>query len=327
MASHTSEGSLDSDVDEHDASNAQEMLDAERTLIAKETNNDKETDNDEATNEATAVGGINGTSGADVIGDAKAMDDAEGTDAAEMESTDGMDAASISDIGKALEGLDETDDAKKPTNNNEVFKDISLNKVRKMIKKTKMAEKDRRDRANETHDAAAEKGSKKTSGIKDPRCPVEILKAKKKGHASNINSPVGKDKANGLTSSEAKARKGKKRPKPKHRVEKTTNNIIERQPVARYKLGFLVPPYALDVVKDAVFKAGAGEYPHFQEACFQSEGTLQYRPIEGERPGSLAHLYEFEEVKVETICCGRYNAAQAVAALKRSDLIASSVEY
>jgi len=48
-----------------------------------------------------------------------------------------------------------------------------------------------------------------------------------------------------------------------------------------YKLVFFVPEEAVEEVKSAVFKAGAGGIGHYQECCWQVLGQGQFRPVQG----------------------------------------------
>lgn len=88
----------------------------------------------------------------------------------------------------------------------------------------------------------------------------------------------------------------------------------------KYKLIFFVPPSSLSACKTAIFNAGAGRYPgpgNYTEACFQSQGTGQFRPGKSANPniGTPGELESVDEVRVETICVGREVAVKAVEAL------------
>lgn len=88
----------------------------------------------------------------------------------------------------------------------------------------------------------------------------------------------------------------------------------------KYKLIFFVPPTSLSACKSAIFNAGAGRYPgpgNYTEACFQSQGTGQFRPGRGANPsiGTPGKLESVDEVRVETICVGRDVTVNAVEAL------------
>lgn len=88
----------------------------------------------------------------------------------------------------------------------------------------------------------------------------------------------------------------------------------------KYKLIFFVPPSSLSACKTAIFNAGAGRYPgpgNYTEACFQSQGTGQFRPGSTANPhiGKAGELETVDEVRVETICLGRDVVVKAVEAL------------
>jgi len=70
------------------------------------------------------------------------------------------------------------------------------------------------------------------------------------------------------------------------------------------KLCFYVPEAHLEVVKAAVFAAGAGRIGAYGECCWQTPGTGQFRPLEGSTPfiGSENRLERVEEYRVEMLC-------------------------
>lgn len=71
-----------------------------------------------------------------------------------------------------------------------------------------------------------------------------------------------------------------------------------------YKLIFFVPEAELESVKAALFGAGAGRQGEYQECCWQTLGTGQFRPSEGANPaiGSVGQLEKVSEWRVEMIC-------------------------
>ena len=87
--------------------------------------------------------------------------------------------------------------------------------------------------------------------------------------------------------------------------------------VALYKLSFYVPETHLEVVKNAVFNAGAGQYDRYDQCCWQCPGTGQFRPLAGSQPylGELNKLETLPEYKVEMVCADECISA-AVTALK-----------
>ena len=71
-----------------------------------------------------------------------------------------------------------------------------------------------------------------------------------------------------------------------------------------YKLVFYVPPSHLDVTKQAVFNAGAGQVGQYDHCCWQVLGEGQFRPLKGSSPflGETGSLEVVEEYRVELVC-------------------------
>lgn len=86
-----------------------------------------------------------------------------------------------------------------------------------------------------------------------------------------------------------------------------------------YKLCVYVPASHLEVVKQALFDAGAGRIGDYDSCCWQVAGQGQFRPLAGANPfiGSQGTVESVEEYKVELVCDASIVAA-AVAALKRA---------
>lgn len=84
-----------------------------------------------------------------------------------------------------------------------------------------------------------------------------------------------------------------------------------------YKLAFFVPIDDAESVKEAVFKTGAGRIGDYEACCFQTQGTGQFRPLQGAHPhiGEVGTLEYVEELKVELVCSNECIHA-AIAALK-----------
>ena len=83
------------------------------------------------------------------------------------------------------------------------------------------------------------------------------------------------------------------------------------------KLNFLVPESHLEIVKQALFGAGAGKIGNYDSCCWQTLGTGQFRALSGSDPfiGEEGREEQVLEYKVELVCaedCLR----QAIAALK-----------
>ncbi len=83
------------------------------------------------------------------------------------------------------------------------------------------------------------------------------------------------------------------------------------------KLCFYVPSDALNAVKQAVFDAGAGRQGNYDQCCWQTAGTGQFRPLAGSNPaiGAQDQLEYVTEYKVEVLC-GDAELPTVVAALR-----------
>ncbi len=70
------------------------------------------------------------------------------------------------------------------------------------------------------------------------------------------------------------------------------------------KLTVYIPESHLDVVKTALFEAGAGRYRHYDRCAWQILGDGQFRPLEGSQPflGRQGAVQVVPEYRVEMIC-------------------------
>ena len=86
-----------------------------------------------------------------------------------------------------------------------------------------------------------------------------------------------------------------------------------------YKLSFFVPEADVDLVKAAVFKAGAGRIGDYDHCCWQVLGQGQFRPLPGSQPhiGQQGAIETVAEYKVEMVCDDSLVTA-AVDALKQA---------
>lgn len=86
-----------------------------------------------------------------------------------------------------------------------------------------------------------------------------------------------------------------------------------------FKLCFYVPESHLELVKNALFSAGAGRVGFYEHCCWQSKGVGQFRPVAGSNPfiGSADRLEVLDEYKVELVC-EREMVHEVVEALKRA---------
>jgi hypothetical protein len=92
-----------------------------------------------------------------------------------------------------------------------------------------------------------------------------------------------------------------------HQMERKTLNLI----------CVYLPEEALETVKQAMFAAGAGHFPGYDQCCWQTLGQGQFRPLQGANPsiGNLNQVTIVNEYKLEMICRSEY-IASCVDALK-----------
>lgn len=71
-----------------------------------------------------------------------------------------------------------------------------------------------------------------------------------------------------------------------------------------FKLGFYVPETHLEVVKHALFEAGAGRIGAYDSCCWQVLGQGQFRPLDGSKPflGEQGAVKIVPEYRVEMVC-------------------------
>ena len=71
-----------------------------------------------------------------------------------------------------------------------------------------------------------------------------------------------------------------------------------------YQISFYVPEVDLEIVKNAMFNAGAGKFNNYENCAWQTTGIGQFKPVGNANPtiGILDQLEAIEEYKVEMIC-------------------------
>jgi len=71
-----------------------------------------------------------------------------------------------------------------------------------------------------------------------------------------------------------------------------------------YKICVYVPEKSVETVKYALFKAGAGRIGNYDQCCWQTSGTGQFRPLENSTPAIGTHniVETVAEVKIELVC-------------------------
>lgn len=69
------------------------------------------------------------------------------------------------------------------------------------------------------------------------------------------------------------------------------------------KLNIYVPGNAVDNLKNALFNIGCGVQGNYCNCCYSSEGTGQFKPLEGSNPaiGNLNQIEQVREVRLEMI--------------------------
>lgn len=70
------------------------------------------------------------------------------------------------------------------------------------------------------------------------------------------------------------------------------------------KLVFFVPESHKEIVKEAIFSAGAGRYEGYDCCSWESQGHGQFRPLQGSDPfiGKQGEIERVLEFRVETVC-------------------------
>ena len=84
-----------------------------------------------------------------------------------------------------------------------------------------------------------------------------------------------------------------------------------------FKISFYVPETHVDVVKTAMFAAGAGKIGNYDSCAWQCKGEGQYRPLEGSDPylGQKGKVEQVDEFKVEMVCAAE-KIREVVSAMK-----------
>ena len=86
-----------------------------------------------------------------------------------------------------------------------------------------------------------------------------------------------------------------------------------------YQIIFYVPFEHCEVVKEAMFTAGAGQIGNYEACAFQTKGEGQFRPIKEANPflGEKDKLEKVAEYKVEMLCVAE-KLESAVKAMKNA---------
>jgi hypothetical protein len=88
--------------------------------------------------------------------------------------------------------------------------------------------------------------------------------------------------------------------------------MVKKEGLQVYQLIFYVPSSHLEIVKAAIFDAGAGKSKGYDRCCWQTLGNGQFRADETCNPflGEIGEIHEEKEWKVE--CIVENNCIKAV---------------
>ena len=83
------------------------------------------------------------------------------------------------------------------------------------------------------------------------------------------------------------------------------------------KIVVFVPETHIDIVREAMGKAGAGIIGNYTHCTFSSKGIGRFRPEQGANPhiGSVGKLEDVAEERIETVC-SREKLDEVVKAIK-----------
>lgn len=86
-----------------------------------------------------------------------------------------------------------------------------------------------------------------------------------------------------------------------------------------YVIAFYVPKESAEMVKNALFQAGAGKIGNYSHCAFQMSGKGQFLPEDQAQPavGEVGQLEYVDEVKVELVC-EKAHLKSAIAAMKET---------
>lgn len=86
-----------------------------------------------------------------------------------------------------------------------------------------------------------------------------------------------------------------------------------------YIIVFYVPVESCQLVKQAMFTAGAGQLGDYDSCAWQVLGQGQFRPLTGSKPtiGEIDQVESLDEFRVEMVCA-EHAIEQVIRALKKS---------
>lgn len=82
-----------------------------------------------------------------------------------------------------------------------------------------------------------------------------------------------------------------------------------------YRINVYVPQDHAEVVKQAMFDAGAGRIGLYEHCCWQTTGLGQFKPLSGSHAfiGTVDKLEQVTELKIEMVCDRQYIKAAILA--------------
>lgn len=86
------------------------------------------------------------------------------------------------------------------------------------------------------------------------------------------------------------------------------------------KIAVFIPVSHLEIVKQALFDAGAGKIGDYDSCCWQTLGTGQFKPLDNSQPyigKAGGEVEQVEEYKVEMVC-DEENLKTAISAMKKA---------
>lgn len=86
-----------------------------------------------------------------------------------------------------------------------------------------------------------------------------------------------------------------------------------------YNICVFIPESHLQIVKQAMFDAGAGRIGNYDSCSWETRGQGQFRPLSGSQPfiGQQGKIEIVDEYKLEMVCDDRY-IKDVIAAMKAS---------
>jgi len=86
-----------------------------------------------------------------------------------------------------------------------------------------------------------------------------------------------------------------------------------------FKIIVFIPQSHIEIVKQELFKAGAGKLGNYDCCSFETTGTGQFRPLSGSKPflGQENEVEKVVEIKLEMVC-SENNIKSAIEAMKKA---------